>query len=250
METIDLILNALSRGESVISRMSKHPIRIMSGGIMIKKILPLITDTVKNAGTGKIYENTSLLRILVHLSIFIYLIDAETIDNTDFTKLIIIYIKKLTEMDLKELVPIYLPFIPNEAEAIECYSDFLLTIRSKADKLKQIQICKKYSYFTSPMGDSGSEERLSIFLKRTVEKILRNTESHYKSKLRVQIEDQQESIDETDQALYESIDWLMLNSMHEDIIVVSLVIIKRFLICGKLASLKEFAKEKEFQTHC
>lgn len=247
MESIDLILNALSRSESAISIMSKHPIRIMSGGIMIKKILPLITDTVKNAGSGKIYENTSLLRILVHLSIFIYLIDAETIDSTDFTKLIITYIKKLTELNLKDLVPIYLSFIPKEADAIECFSDFLSTITPKEEKVKQIQICKRYGYFTSPINNSGSEERLSIILKKTVEKILRNTESHYRAKLQINIEDQPESIDETDKMLYQSVDWLIANSMHEDTIMVSLVIIKRFLICGKLAALKEFAKEKNFK---
>ncbi|EGV62982.1 Nucleoporin nup84 [Yamadazyma tenuis] len=249
IDGIDAILNALSTVGNSVGESSRHPIRIITGGVMIKKISPLVTDTATShsSSNNKVYENTSLLRILVHLAIFLRWTDAEHIDPTDFTKLVILYIKKLSTVGLNKLIPFYLQYIPGDIEAVEYYSDLLCSIRSKEEKLQQIQICKKLAYFNAPINSSTGEERLNVVLKRTVEKILDKTESHYQPSLFITIKDQYNTIDEIDEELYESADYLLANSMYEDTIIVSMVIIKRFLLSGKLAALKEFAKEKNFK---
>lgn len=247
LSSIEGILNALLK--SPVSDDARHPVRIIMGAVMIKKVLPLITDTVKSALSGRsgVYSNTSLLRILVHLSIFIRSTDVELIDATDFTRLCILYLGKLKSAHLYHLIPLYLSFIPNDLDVMEFYAKFLPQLPTKEDKLKQIEVCKKISYFTMPVNELADQDRLYLVLNRTVESILHQTESHYKPDLYVAIQDEYESIDDTDKLVYESVDWLMGNNMYEETIVVSVAIIKRFLITGKLAALKEFSKGKNFK---
>ncbi|CAH6723117.1 nucleoporin Nup84p [[Candida] jaroonii] len=247
--TIESILNNLSKSDNSISEMSRHPLRIITGGIMINKITPLVSEVVKSHKDNEVFNNQSLLRILVHLTIFLNSVELESSTVNDFTKLISLYISKLSENGLQDLIPVYLSFIPNEIDAIEIYSNFLLSIRDKDQRTNQIKIAKRIPYFIDQSdSDNLSEDRLSIFLRKTVEKILKKTEPYYQpTKEPLIIKDDIESVEDIDRELFESVEWFLANSMNEDIIVVSIIIIKRLLICGKLAALKEFSINKNFK---
>lgn len=247
VDNIEAILNILlTNPNSSIAEASRHPIRIVIGGVLIKKVSPLVTDITKSSNNNnQVYRNNTLLRIVSHLAIFVETTQIEPLNPQDFSKLIKLYINGLSEKSL-DLVPFYLPFIPNDSEAMECYSEILINLNDKTEKINQVKISKTIPYFNTSI-DESNEERMNYFLRKTVEKILDKTEAYYKSNGDIEIKDNTDSITPVDKLLYESVDWFVINNMPQDIIIVSIIIIKRFLLCGKLAALKEFAKEKNFK---
>ena len=66
-----------------------------------------------------------------------------------------LYVSKLSELQLAELIPIYLSFIPDEKDARECYSLFLSSITDSEERSKQIAIAKKFSNITTPAGEES-----------------------------------------------------------------------------------------------
>lgn len=247
VDNIEAILNILlTNPNSSIAEASRHPIRIVIGGVLIKKVSPLVTDITKSSNNNnQVYRNNTLLRIVSHLAIFVETTQIEPLNPQDFSKLIKLYINGLSEKSL-DLVPFYLPFIPNDSEAMECYSEILINLNDKTEKINQVKISKTIPYFNTSIDESNGE-RMNYFLRKTVEKILDKTEAYYKSNGDIEIKDNTDSITPVDKLLYESVDWFVINNMPQDIIIVSIIIIKRFLLCGKLAALKEFAKEKNFK---
>lgn len=231
---IEGILNILLRSDNEISEASRHALRIVIGGVMINKVAPLISDIVSRK-TNSVYDNQSLIRILVHLGIFLNTVDH---DGFNLNQILKVYIEKLKSSELYDVIPIYVSYINEEREAEEIYSNVLLSISDKQVRQQQVKVAKTIIYF------NDSHDRLSRVLRRVVEKIVTNTESHYKTTTLTINNDHSEDYD---QQLYESVDWFIYNSMYEDIILVSLVIIKRFLLCGKLKALIEFANNKNFK---
>ena len=69
-DSIEEILNILSNANSEVSLESRNPLRIISGAIMIDKFESLI----ENLNQDLVNHNENILRILVHLSIFIAII--------------------------------------------------------------------------------------------------------------------------------------------------------------------------------
>lgn len=251
VDKIEGILNILLTDTNAsISEASRHPIRIVIGGVLINKLSPLVGDIACANGNdnkqNQVYHNSVLLRIICHLSIFINIINSEKIDQNDFSQLIKLYINNLFGCNFYDLIPNYLSFISDDSDAIECYSDILINITEKSEKANQIRIARTIPYFNVSINELN-EERMNYFLKKTVEKILDKTEGYYRSDLNIDIKDSIDSISDVDKLLYQSVDWFILNNMPQDTIIVSIIVIKRFLMCGKLAALKEFAKEKNFK---
>lgn len=248
---IENILNIIASSGSKLAHESYHPIRIVAGGAMINKISPLLKSITGSSSLSSVQENPLILRVLTHLIIFLNIIDAETFDPVVFTQVLTSYISYLSKNDLTEIVPTYLTFIPSEHESRECYAEFLSNIQDPEERAQQIKIAKEISYFNDPV-DTGSpqvdsnDDRMAIVLRRTVEKIISETEPHYRPSSQILLQDDMDSVDDIDQKLTTSVDWFIDNRMFEDTISVSLVIIKRFLLCGKLAALRKFSEGKRF----
>lgn len=260
--SVDDILNALLKSENRVAEQSTHPLRIIMGGIMINQVSTLIhniirslSNATKDSDSDSIISKNHLLRVVTHLAIFELIAEErKKINVKDITKVMTLYVSKLSEMQLAELIPIYLSFISDEKDARECYSLFLSSITDTEERSKQIAIAKKFSNITTPIGvdllahDSGyNEDKMFNILRRTVERVMIETEPHYKQSSNVIVHDDISKVDEADYKLYRSVEWFFENSMHEDAISASITIMRRFLLCGKVSSLKQFGKDKNFK---
>ncbi|RCK59353.1 hypothetical protein Cantr_07357 [Candida viswanathii] len=63
----------------------------------------------------------------------------------------------------------------------------------------------------------------------------------------ITLQDDGSSVDETDFKLYRAVEWFYENQMYSDAIKASIVVIRRFLVNGKLSSLKQFAAGNNFK---
>lgn len=266
-DSIEEILNILSNANSEVSLESRNPLRIISGAIMIDKVESLIDNINQDLVNNNNNNNENILRILVHLSIFIAIIKPWGNDQLEnLTTIITLYISMLSETNKSELIPVYLSFIPDEKDARETYSIILSSITDKEQQTKQLQAAKKLTQpFISVNNNEGDDVDIDVdtdmvivedddnklinVLRRTVERVMIETAPNYERQQNdpVIVKDDELSVDEIDFKLYRSVEWFYENQMYEDAIKATIVVIRRFLINGKLASLKKFAKENNFK---
>lgn len=253
--SIDDILNSILNGGNKESEDSKHPLRVISGGVMIDQISSLLHSLIRTLlDDSETLMKPYLTRVVTHLSIFqLILLGTESINTKDITTIITLYVSKLSEFGLSELIPIYLSFIPDEKDARETYSLFLTSITDSSERVKQIEMSKKIANPLSISEDDlvvingGQEGKMENVLRRTVERVMEETESHYKPQASLVVHDDTNIIDNTDFKLYRSVEWFYENNMYEDAISATITIIRRFLLSGKLSSLQQFAVNKSFK---
>ncbi|KAK6465655.1 nuclear pore protein 84/107 [Scheffersomyces coipomensis] len=270
LSSIDEILNALSKSSNTVSEQSRHPLRVIAGSIMINQVSSLLHNLINSHAQNEIaLRQPYLTRVITHLSIFHSIIGGnDPIITQDITTIITLYVSQLADLKLTELIPIYLSFIPDEKDARETYSLFLSTITDYDERSKQMEISKKINSQQFPIEESSSdlmlienidngdgtninsEDKLVNVLKRTVERVMAETEQYYtdlKSSNTIEVQESSDQVDETDFKLYRSVEYFYENNMHEDAITASIIIIRRFLLCGKLSTLKKFAEGKSFK---
>lgn len=253
--TIQEILNTLLRNLA-LDKDSKDPFRVIMGSVMIDQLGTFLHKSFKSS-ESQITDDPHILRLLSHLSIFLVLIGRQEGAKTP-TRILVRYITYLPTVQLEDLVPIYVSFIPDEKDARECYSLFLSSIIDPVKRSRQLEIFKSFesaSWFDNgtPLSSatedfaSENEGKFQNVLKRTVERVMLETEPFYAATDGlVLVED--ESLDPTDVKLYRSVDWLYDKNMYEDAISATRVIFRRFLLTGRLKAIKDFAKEKSFKT--
>ena len=97
--------------------------------------------------------------------------------------------------------------------------------------------------------EDDDNNKLINVLRRTVERVMIETAPNYERQQNdpVIVKDDESSVDEIDFKLYRAVEWFYENQMYGDAIKATIVVIRRFLINGKLASLKKFAKENNFK---
>lgn len=254
--SIDEVLNTILRQSATLRQESSHPLRMITGSVMINKFPELLGDIATELSSSMISPNSTLAkkglsRIITHLAIVHYLIEGQNkpIDKS-FTKIITYYSSHLEE-DLMHFVPLYLSFLPDRVDALEFYSTFLTKVVD-AEKRSQIMRMSRslldlFSRQAQGSDSQQEQESMDDVLRRTVEKVIRDTESSYIPSSKIVVLDQTSDITETDVHLYRSVDWFYENSIHEDAIKTTIVVIRRFLLNGKLAALKQFAKNKDFR---
>ena len=247
--SVDEILNTLSNSNEELREASLHPLRVISGGIMINQESTILQNAIHKS--QDLASKPFLIRVITHLTIIRSLImGTENVNTQDITTVITQYMSKLSEYKLDELIPIYLTFIPNEQDAREVYSMFLSKILDEDARSKQIEMSKRIANEVATQDIdvkmTDDEDKMYNTLKMTVERVMNETKSHYDPTLLKQITCDQPA-DKIDTKLYRSIEWFYAYSMHEDAIAASIVIIRRFLLNGKLDALKKFAQGKNFK---
>lgn len=254
-KNIDEVLNLLVHSDKKVADICSHPLRIIAGSIMINKQNTLLHDTAESYSSAGIVDNSNLLqtdlvcRVLAHLAIVQSLQEKQAFNSKDITNIIAAYVSNMKRKGLTDVVPLYLSFIPDENDSRECYSIFLSSITDNEERAKQIQIAKQYKILVSPHDDvnESNENKIHLVLRRTVERVMRETEFAYTPDKKVKVPSETSEVEEVDYKLYRSVEWFFEYSMYEDAILASLIVIRRFLLCGKLLALKSFGLGKNFK---
>lgn len=237
--SINEILNKLSNDSNTkIRNQSEHPIRVLIGSIISNNVKNLMNNTINSinllkdnlTNDEKLNELTNesyLLRILTHLSIILQLIYGENIiNNEDYTKLIHFYILRLILYKKYELIPIYISFIPNIDELIEIYSKLLFQFEYLPnDRYLQIKNIRNLSL---PLED---------ILRKTIEFGFNETIDYYPVKKEVELT---YKVDKIDIKLYSTIYWFIDSGMIIDCLESIIILLRRFLLVGKIGSAIEF----------
>ncbi|KAG7191984.1 Nucleoporin nup84 [Scheffersomyces spartinae] len=245
ISSIEKALTVLLKSNNPVSELSTHPIRIIEGTLIINKVGTFLSNVLSDYH-DELVTKSFLLRIVVHLAI-IDLLLAEEPDHQVITELIKLYISQLTKENHPELVPIYLSYIPNEADSRELYSMFLSSITDPEQRSRQVQIARKFANFELGLTEEYSNsDKLVNTLRRTVERVLEETSNHYQpDEDIVLIRDHELDVDAIDYKMYRTVDWFYENSMHEDAVIATIVVLKRFLLKGKFAAIKKFCQDKD-----
>lgn len=252
--SIDGILNSLLKSPATAEE-STSPLRVILGSVMINQLNLFLHNTFKSNKT-ELLDDPYILRILSHLAVVSVILDFHEDDKTT-TKLLTTYISLLSKQGDEDIVPVYLAFIPDEKDVRECYSIFLSTITNPASRARQLDLFKKLGVATPRDTDTpnsstteeygyGYESKINNVLKRTVERVMAETEAAYDPQGEIKVEDK--NVAQTDITLYQSVEWLFENKMYEDAINATRTIIRRFLLTGRLKSILEFSSNKAFKT--
>ncbi|PSK39682.1 hypothetical protein C7M61_001484 [Candidozyma pseudohaemuli] len=249
-ESVDGILNTLlQKGDE-----SKNPFRVIMGSVMIDQLNIFLHNAFK-ADQAEIALDYQILRILTHLAVLTVMLNLHDGSKTP-TRIITRYITRLSDLGLEDLVPVYMTFIPDEKDVRECYSIFLATITDPEKRARQLSILNKFEINQSNGEDTpassatedipDTDNKVYNVLKRTVERVMLETEEHYVQEGNVVVSDG--IIDPVDVKLYRSVDWLFDKSMYEDAISATKVLMRRFLLTGRIKSVQAFSKNKNFKS--
>lgn len=252
-QSIDGILNTL-QNTSAISSASKNPFRVIMGSVIIDQLILFLHNSFKSTDL-QIVEDKHVLRVLAHLAVVSVALGLDQGSKAP-TKIIAKYISRLSDSGLDDLVPVYLSFIPDEKDVRECYSIFLTTIMDSEKRNRQLEILRNLGI--SAFNDAGTpvssttedlddqyESKIHNVLKRTVERVMLETQSHYELLQDIQLK--ADEIDDIDIKLSRSVEWFYENYMYEDAIIATRTIFQRFLLTGRLRAIKEFAAGKNFK---
>ncbi|KAI5959451.1 NUP84 [Candida theae] len=226
---------------------STHPIRVISGSVMINTVESII-------GSVDEYADENIFRVLTHLAIFLALV--KPLQNPgQLGDLITLYISKFSKTDQIELIPLYLSFIPNETKSREVYSLILSSVTDKQERSKHLQAARRNAALMDEDGmvlaGDVAKDKLDNVLKMIVEKVMHSTASHYDKHggtIVISDEDSEDAVSEDDVELCSAVAWLYDNNMFEDAINATAEVIRRFLRNGKLTSLRRFAEDKNFKS--
>lgn len=230
-------LNKLSRDEDRSTRLeSQHPIRVIIGSILSDNVPELMRSTIQNlselSSSGDVQNNEIarvpyLLRILTHLAIILQLIyGEEVVSNSKYSEIIKSYILLLVSQKRYDQVPLYASFIPNDQTLMETYS----TILASADL-----VAKERESQIRLMGQLYLPKE--AILRSTVTKCFAQTESLYPVDQEVTLNVE---VTDRDRKFYRCIYWFYDSGMSTDCLEAVVMLMRRFLTCGKLQAAIEF----------
>lgn len=245
--TKDVLTIVSSAAGTNAQKESTHLIRNISASVMINEVESLIKNVNKNT-------DNNVLRILTHLGIFLALVKPYQ-NPKDLGNAITEYVSRLFDSNQADLAPLYLSLIPDEEDAKKAYYSILTAITDKEERARQLHVAKKVASLhvdddTVIVADDAPKEKLENVLKSIVEREIEETAPYYKQSngaIVIFDEDLDDSISKEDSRLCNAVDLFYENRMFEDAIESTITIIRRFLMMGKLASLKRFSKDKNFK---
>ncbi|AOA64327.1 Nup84p subcomplex of the nuclear pore complex subunit [Komagataella phaffii CBS 7435] len=230
-------LNALaSSNNPSIREQSQHSIRVLSGslitnsiGELLKNSSDLLNEMITGGDESKteadLIKESYLLRILVHLAIFMRMLDDSIISGSNLNNLIKVYIARLSLYKQYDSIPVYISFISTHADTIETYTFILSSmITDKADRLKQLKEMREL------------ELPLETIVKRTVQRVFEATEYLYSNHTEIIIS---ADVSHIDYKLMHTFDWFVDADMSYEALDAIIVLMRRFLLNGKVAALVE-----------
>ncbi|KAG0672250.1 Nucleoporin nup84, partial [Pichia californica] len=241
--SVDEIFNKLANDKNqLIKDQSKHSIRVLIGSIISDNVKLLMENTIKsiddlisveseseNETGANITNEAYLLRILTHLAIILQLIyGEEIINNDDYIKILNCYIYRLNLYKQYELVPVYISFIPTQDKIIDIYSTILLQFEySSSDRINQINGIKILNL------------PIESIIRETIEKSFKETINYYPTNSEIQLNYEVDLIDEK---LFNTIYWSIDAGMIFDCLEAIIILLRRFLLVGKIGSAIKFLK--------
>lgn len=233
------VLDSISQdsSNSLIFNQCKHPIRVLIAALISnnsKSLMQFTIDSINN--DSSINEAPYLLRILTNFSIVLHLkFGGSIISEVDYIEILKIYCLRLLLNKSYYQIPIYISFIPQD-ELIGTYSNILSNFSSiemigssSIDEFKREQI-KSMRSLQLPMEE---------IIRSTMSKIFQNTEPEYQLLLNSDI-NLNYNCNEIDELLIDQLNWSIIGNMPLDSILSSKVILRRFLITGKIGSCLKF----------
>ncbi|GMM37320.1 Nup84 protein [Saccharomycopsis crataegensis] len=193
-------------------------------------------------------QNTYLLRVLVHLAIYLRFInDFSSVTDENLTALIKLYLKRTFKKCNYRLIPVYMKLLPvfNEEQSIEfrkIYSYYLSKLIKRENRIEQIKACQHLELI-------GLRE----ILIDTVNIIINKYNNYYMSFVNnikkksgsVMVND--DVVTDIDKIYYTSIEWLLEYSNMNHVAIAYIVqIFTNFLLSGKIRSMIEFYKSYNF----
>lgn len=243
-ELVGSILNTLLQSQAVGGE-SRHPFRIMMGSVMIDQVNQFLGNAARESASGEVH----ILRVLAHLAVVTLILGTNDTSKT-CTHLLTRYIAQLPEHGFEEQIPTYLAFIPDEHDLRESYSVFLSTLTDPAKRTRQLQLVKRLGITVNEDVSMEhvaleNEKKVHNVLKRTVERVMTETELHYQPKTELIIDD--ENDDPVDDKVCNAVEWFYENRMYEDAILATRTMLRRFLLNGKLKSFKLFIAKRSMK---
>lgn len=240
--SIESVLNTMLKSPALAAE-SSNPFRVIIGSVIIDQLQTFLENTYNTL--IDLLDDQHILRVVAHLAVLMLMLGLHN-NSKIITKIVTKYIVRLAEFGYENLVPVYLTFIPDEQDVRECYSMFLSNITDTSKRLEQLEIFKRLGLaFLEEAEPEQYEHKIQNVLKRTVERVMLETEDHYKVEGDVSI--RSESADLFDTKLYRSVDWFYENEMFEDAIKATIVVFRRFLSTGRIKAIKEFGANKNLK---
>ncbi|SCU81887.1 LADA_0C01662g1_1 [Lachancea dasiensis] len=216
---------------------SEHPLRVLMGAVILDKIPEIVNSSVQmlvNAIKGiepgnDMVEEPYLLRVVTHVVIVMDMIYPGSIQEHDKSSLITAYVTILSLYELYDIIPIYISFL-GEEETLEAYSFFLSNLIDAGVRRKQLELCRTLEMPTTNI------------LKKTAQRIFEETSSSYVPITGVNVHAE---IEETDKRLVAGAEWLLEGRLHVDALEAYVVISRRFLITGRIGSLRYLYEKQD-----
>ncbi len=230
-------LNKLAQDSDESTRTeSQHPIRVIIGSILSDNVPKLMQSTIQYLGelsSSKDMQNNDiakvphLLRILTHLAIILQLIYGEkVVSNFKYSEIIKSYIILLVSQKRYDQIPLYISFIPNDEILIDTYSNILSSLDLAANQREsQIRLMEQL-YLPK-----------EAILRATVTKCFGQTEKNYPVDQEVTLNME---VTYLDKKFYHCIYWFYDSGMSTDCLEAVVMLMRRFLTCGKLQAAVEF----------
>lgn len=225
--TVQDILNLVSTAHL---EESSHPIRVLIGAVisnnlpaMIKSSVEMLLDIVKGIdNSNDLFNESYLLRIVTHLTILLDIVMPGQVDPSDKVKLITAYVSILKLYGLYDIIPIYISFL-DENDILEAYSFILCTLEDPIIRTEQLKLM---SFLRLPKAN---------ILRRTVQRVFLETESHYAPDGNISVVFDISSVDKHS---IQVIEWLYEDKLPVDAMESTIMLVRRFLINGKVKALE------------
>lgn len=235
-ENVGDILNKLAADSNeTIQKQSQHPIRVLIGSVISDRVEMLMKNAISmlnsivtdKQSTNELTSQSYLLRILTHLAILLQLIYGDKIiSNDDYTELVRSYVARLALYRLYGQIPVYISYIPDDESLVTTYAYFLSNYDfTQDDRQGQLRLMSQLNLPTEAV------------LRETVAKSFSDTEALYPIDGEVTLDNE---VTVVDRKLYGSIYWFCDSSMVTDCLDATVMLMRRFLLCGKLQASIEF----------
>ncbi|ANB11141.1 Nup84p [Sugiyamaella lignohabitans] len=227
------VLDILSNSSNpVVAVQSEHMIRTLMGavingtvGYLVEEASGILRQVMTGAqGSSPLTDNPYILRIFVHLILFLQSIDVPVGDAENVSVILCGYIELLRLQNMGTIAPLYIAYLPDDI-AIDTYSVLLATITEQDIRKEHLQLGHKYGL------------DMANTIRAAVERVFSENEHLYDDQ---EFTDISTTVSESDVKLYQSIEWFIDSNMWPDAVHSMAALYRRFLSAGRVGAAREF----------